>query len=419
MMMDDKMHAPQIRFSGFSDDWEQRKLGEVCNEFDYGLNVAAKEYDGINKYLRITDIDDDSRQFNFDNLTSPDISNNENTDEYLLRNGDILFARTGASVGKTYLYKELDGKVYFAGFLIRAHVGIDNYPYFIFQTTLTEAYAQFVKVTSQRSGQPGINAKEYSKYKIYIPKYFEQQMIGTLFEKVDKLITLHQCKLDKLINIKKSMLEKMFVEKNTDVPEIRFKGFTDTWEQRKLGEVCNEFDYGLNVAAKEYDGINKYLRITDIDDDSRQFNFDNLTSPDISNNENTDEYLLRNGDILFARTGASVGKTYLYKELDGKVYFAGFLIRAHVGIDNYPYFIFQTTLTEAYAQFVKVTSQRSGQPGINAKEYSKYKIYIPKYFEQQMIGTLFEKLDKLITLHQCKLEKLKNIKTSCLEKMFV
>lgn len=174
------------------------------------------------------------------------------------------------------------------------------------------------------------------------------------------------------------------------------------WEQRKLGEVCNEFDYGLNVAAKEYDGINKYLRITDIDDDSREFNFDNLTSPDISNNEITDEYLLRNGDILFARTGASVGKTYLYKELDGKVYFAGFLIRAHVGIDNYPYFIFQTTLTEAYAQFVKVTSQRSGQPGINAKEYSKYKIYIPKYFEQQMIGTLFEKLDKLITLHQRK-----------------
>ena len=115
----------------------------------------------------------------------------------------------------------------------------------------------------------------------------------------------------------------------TLVPQIRFAGFTDPWEQRKLGEVASGFEYGLNAAASDFDGEKKYLRITDIDDQTREFRTDDLSSPDI-NNPIDDRYLLKEGDILFARTGASVGKTYLYKASDGKTYYAGFLIRAHV-----------------------------------------------------------------------------------------
>ncbi|MCU0470035.1 MAG: hypothetical protein MUF58_15680 [Arcicella sp.] len=108
-------------------------------------------------------------------------------------------------------------------------------------------------------------------------------------------------------------------------PAVRFKGFLEEWEEKTLGEVSDSFGYGLNSAAKEYDGINKYIRITDIDEDSRNFILNGLTSPDtdLSVAEN---YQLKLGDILFARTGASVGKTYIYKEEDGLVYFAGFLI---------------------------------------------------------------------------------------------
>ena len=100
------------------------------------------------------------------------------------------------------------------------------------------------------------------------------------------------------------------MKNNKNVPEMRFEGFTETWEQRKLREMSSSFEYGLNAAATEYDGEHKFLRITDIDDDSRNFTQDSVTSPDIdlSNSEN---YKLSEGDILFARTGASVGKTYI------------------------------------------------------------------------------------------------------------
>ena len=397
--------------------WEQRKLGEVASGFEYGLNAAASDFDGEKKYLRITDIDDQTREFRTDDLSSPDI-NNPIDDRYLLKEGDILFARTGASVGKTYLYKASDGKTYYAGFLIRAHVSDEADAGFIFQSTLTERYKQFVLLTSQRSGQPGINAQEYSDLLLPLPSLMEQRRIGAFFDRLDSLITLHQRKYDKLCVLKKSMLDKMFPKGGSLYPEIRFAGFTDPWEQRKLGEVASGFEYGLNAAASDFDGEKKYLRITDIDDQTREFRTDDLSSPDI-NNPIDDRYLLKEGDILFARTGASVGKTYLYKASDGKTYYAGFLIRAHVSDEADAGFIFQSTLTERYKQFVLLTSQRSGQPGINAQEYSDLLLPLPSLMEQRRIGAFFDRLDSLITLHQRKLELLRNIKKSMLDKMFV
>ena len=148
-----------------------------------------------------------------------------------------------------------------------------------------------------------------------------------------------------------------------NVPAIRFAGFTDVWEQRKLGEICTSFEYGLNAAAKDYDGENKYIRITDIDDETRAFHQSDITTPDFPL-ETADNYLLREGDIVFARTGASVGKSYIYREKDGKVYYAGFLIRARIKSDYNAEFVFQNTLTTEYEKYIRITSQRSGQPGI-------------------------------------------------------
>ena len=229
---------PAIRFKGFTDDWEQRKLGEVAQSFEYGLNSAAKEYDGINKYLRITNIDDASRKFKTDNLTSPDIEL-ETAGNYRLDDGDILFARTGASVGKSYIYRTLDGIVYFAGFLIRARIKPECYAEFVFQNTLSESYGKYIQVTSQRSGQPGVNAQEYADYEFYLPTYDEQYKIGVFLRSLDNLITLHQRKCDLLKNTKKSLLEKMFPKNDSLYPEVRFKGFTDAWEQRKAMDIAD------------------------------------------------------------------------------------------------------------------------------------------------------------------------------------
>ena len=143
------------------------------------------------------------------------------------------------------------------------------------------------------------------------------------------------------------------------------------------------------------------MRITDIDDSSREFITDNVTSPDIDF-DNSDNYLLADGDIVFARTGASVGKTFIYRDFNGKTYFAGFLIHMKLKDDLCPEFVFQNTLTDSYYNYIRITSQRSGQPGVNAQEYGNYTLMLPSFEEQQQIGTYFRNLDNLITLHQRK-----------------
>ena len=221
--------------------WEQRKLGSIAASFDYGLNAAATEYDGKNKYLRITDIDDATHEFLKSDLTTP-LADLAISADYLLEEGDLLFARTGASVGKTYLYRQYDGTVYFAGFLIRARIEESADPEFVYQATLTDAYKKYVAITSQRSGQPGVNAQEYADYQLMLPSRTEQQQIGMTLRSLDNLITLHQRKHEKLCTVKKSMLDKMFPKPGETEPEIRFEGFTDPWEQRKLGELFVESD---------------------------------------------------------------------------------------------------------------------------------------------------------------------------------
>lgn len=203
---------PKIRFKGFTEPWEQRKLGDICDSFEYGLNAAATDYDGENKYIRITDIDDNSHEFLQNNVTSPDIDFS-GAENYKLKQGDILFARTGASVGKTYIYEESDGLVYYAGFLIRGRVKYEYSPEFVFQNTLTADYERFIRITSQRSGQPGVNAQEYASYQIATPVLEEQQQIGAYFSNIDNLITLHQCKCDKYSNIKKGMMSDLLTGK--------------------------------------------------------------------------------------------------------------------------------------------------------------------------------------------------------------
>ena len=292
-------------------------------------------------------------------------------------------------------------------------------PNFIYQLLNAENIRKKIISSAQGNTQIYINWSIISNFNYFVPlTKSEQKHLANFFDYFDNLITLHQRKLDKLKNIKKSMLEKMFPKNGSNIPEIRFKGFTDAWEQRKLGEVALSFEYGLNVAAKEYDGVNKYLRITDIDDESHNFKNNELTSPDIDLT-NAYNFRLHEGDILFSRTGASVGKTFIYKKSDGIVYFAGFLIRARIKSEYDAEFIFQNTLCSKYEKYIKITSQRSGQPGVNAQEYAEYSFLIPKYKEQKQIGKYFYYLDNLITLHQRKLEKLQNIKKACLEKMFV
>lgn len=262
---------------------------------------------------------------------------------------------------------------------------------------------------ARNHGLLNVSTEDFFHSMLVFPPLEEQERITEILTQCDHVIELKEQKLDELKQLKKEFLRKMFPAKGCDTPEIRFPGFTGAWKQRKLGELSCSFEYGLNAAAKEYDGQNKYLRITDIDDTSRQFVTTDITSPD-TNLTDADSYKLSDGDVLFARTGASVGKTYLYKKFDGLVYFAGFLIRAKIKESVNAGFIFQNTLTRDYERYIAITSQRSGQPGVNAQEYAEYQLMLPELFEQNKIAKLLEALDTLITLHQRELEETKTYK---------
>ena len=412
MIMQDNEKKPALRFKGFTDPWEQRKLGELSCSFEYGLNAAAKEYDGQNKYLRITDIDDTSRQFVTTDITSPDI-NLTDADSYKLSDGDVLFARTGASVGKTYLYKKFDGLVYFAGFLIRAKIKESVNAGFIFQNTLTRGYERYIAITSQRSGQPGVNAQEYAEYQLMLPELFEQEKIAKLLEALDTLITLHQRKYEKLVNIKKSMLDKMFPPNGASVPEIRFKGFTDPWEQRKISELAEKtYGGGTPTTSNEtfWNGNIPWIQSSDIVDgklmgvEPRKY----ITQTGL--NSSATQLVPKNSIAIITRVG--VGKlAYMPFSYSTS---QDFLSLSKLNTE--PFFT-------VYACYKKLQSELNTVQGTSIKGITKDEllaktISVPVYSEQKQIGSFFAQLDTLITLHQRKLEKLQNIKKSCLEKMF-
>ena len=383
----------------------------MCGTFEYGLNAAAKEFDGKNKYIRITDIDDASREFLLSDLSSPDICL-DGMSKYLLSSGDIVFARTGASVGKTYIYRENDGIVYFAGFLIRAKVNQDNDAEFVFQSTLSPSYEKYIRITSQRSGQPGVNAQEYGEYDLFAPSKEEQQRIGQFLRGIDNLITLHQRKFEKLTNVKKSMLEKMFPQNGSSYPEIRFKGFTDPWEQRKFGEITSKYE---DPVPTPHDG---YYRLGIRSHAKGTFH----------------SYVAKGQELETAQMHRVAAGNFIVNITFGWEHAVAITDKNDAGklvSHRFPQFSFAEGMVPEFFRYVIVDEKFRhhlwlASPGgagrnrvLKLDEMLNYLMRFPSRDEQIKIAEFFRHLDNLITLHQRELEKLQNIKKSMLEKMFV
>ena len=409
--------TPKIRFPGFTDDWEQRKLGDIASSFEYGLNAAAKEYDGKNKYIRITDIDDNTHGFLTDNLTSPDI-HLTSADNYKLTEGDILFARTGASVGKSYIYRNSDGLVYYAGFLIRARIKEEYDAEFVFQNTLTDRYNKYIAMTSQRSGQPGVNAQEYAEFEINVPQKEEQTKIGTYFHNLDHLITLHQRELDEWKNFKKGMLQKMFPKKGKSKPELRFPGFTDDWEQRKLGE-CGETYTGLSGKSKEDFGHGDARFVTYMNVFLNPIaDKEKVEGVEIDNSQNCVQY----GDVFFttsSETPEEVGMSSVWLENTENTYLNSFCFGYRPTININPYFMAYALRSYTVRKKFVFLAQGISRYNISPKKVMEIEIPLPTLEEQGAIGEYFCDLDNLIALHQRELDEWKNFKKGMLQKMFI
>ena len=198
----------KIRITHEDEKWEEVSLSAVAEGFEYGMNAAATIFDGVHKYIRITDIDDDSHTY----IDSAPVSPAGVLEgKYRVRENDILFARTGASVGKSYLYQASDGDMYFAGFLIRIHVidGVDSG--YVFLNTLTEEYNGWVALESTRSGQPGINAEQYRRYRFKLPPLETQKQISAIAQKIDAQIKRESQCLRLLQKQKDGFLQQLFI----------------------------------------------------------------------------------------------------------------------------------------------------------------------------------------------------------------
>ena len=407
-------NKPRIRFKGFTEDWEQRKLGDLA-EIVRGASPRPisdpKWFDNNSNvgWLRIADVTAQDGRIRY---LEQKISELGQEKTRVIKTPHLLLS-IAATVGKPVINYVPTGV--HDGFLIFLNPKFNILYIFWWLEMFREKWNKY----GQPGSQVNLNSDLVKNQVINIPNEKEQEKISSFLEALDKIITLHQCKLEKLKLMKKALLQKLFPKNGKHIPEIRFKGFTDAWEQRKLDECMDSFEYGLNAAAKEYDGMHKYIRITDIDDETHNFIQSNLTSPDIDFNSDVSDYKLNINDIVFARTGASVGKTYLYNPSDGDLYYAGFLIRGKVNEACDAGFIYQNTLTRDYDSFIRITSQRSGQPGVNSKEYATFRLNIPCKDEQEKISEFLNRLDKLFTLHQRKLERLQEVKKDLLQKMFV
>ncbi len=207
------------------------------------------DYDGTNKYIRITDIDDETSKYKSEKLTSPSFIDNS----CIVNENDILFARTGASTGKTYLYQKNDGLLYFAGFLIRANVSKDFNPYFVFLQTKTNKYLEWVGIMSCRSGQPGINAQEYKKLPIYLTDIQSQNKVANFFRFLDTRIETQSKIIDNIESLISGIRYQVFARKNRKFTSSDVRQLGDFLEEYSKKNINNNL---ISVAVGKY-GIRK------------------------------------------------------------------------------------------------------------------------------------------------------------------
>ena len=238
----------------------------------------------------------------------------------------------------------------------------------------------------------------------------EQEKISNLFAALNERIAKQRDLIEALKKYKRGLVSQILKQR------LAISHEDDEWKEVCLSDVAEGFEYGLNAAATTYDGKHKYIRITDIDDDTHAYINQDPVSPSGAFEE---RYQVRENDILFARTGASVGKSYLYRKNDGDLFFAGFLIRIHVkeGVDGE--YVFLNTLTEEYDKWVLLESARSGQPGINAEQYRKYRFKLPSLNTQRRIATIARNIDVQIQKEALHLRLLQKQKAGLLQQLFI
>ena len=411
--MQDNEKKPALRFKGFTDPWEQRKLGEIAKEVvrnDPASDAPIMMITAGNGFIEQSD------RYAFNNA-------GESLKKYILLERGELAYNHGASKLRPY------GSCFALTTVEKARIPFvyhcfsvekSNPEFLSIELNGANVENQLRKIVSSGARMDGllnIAYSEYTEVTVQLPKKEEQDWIAKFFKHLDTLITLHQRKYEKLVNIKKSMLDKMFPQNGASVPEIRFKGFTDPWEQRKFSELVQIERGGSPRPIDDFitDAPNG-LNWVKIGDAPTQGNYITKTAEKIRPEGLSKTREVHPGDLILSNS-MSFGKPYIMG-IDGCIHDGWLLIRNTYGVFDLTFLCHLLGTPQMLSQYRSLAAG-STVNNLNKELVGNTVVTIPSITEQRVLGDYLEQLDNLITLHQRKLEKLQNIKKSCLEKMFV
>lgn len=403
-------NVPKIRFPGFTEPWEQRKFSELVVT-RRGLTYSPNDIrDNGVRVLRSSNIDEDRFSINDDDVFVRETAVNIPT----VCNGDILITSANGSsrlVGKHAIIDGIpDNSAVHGGFML---AGSARNPYFANALMSSSWYQKFISIfVAGGNGAIGnLNKNDLDEQLIMVPSEEEEQdMIGYYFRTLDNLITLHQSKLDDLKKMNRGLLQKMFPAEGSNVPKIRFPGFTDPWEQRKVGEVIEDYVEKTTVQ-------NQYPVLTSSQQQGIVLQEDYFADRQVTTNDNVGYYVLPRGyftyrsrsdtDLFVFNRNNLIDKgiiSYYYPVFRPKNVDSNFLLRR---------------LNNGIRSQVSMVAEGTGQHVLAYSKLKNMEFLVPSVPEQKLIGAYFENLDNLITLHQHKLDDLKELKKGLLQQMFV
>ena len=399
-----KALVPQIRFAGFTDPWEQRKLGDV-----------AAVYDGVHQ---TPDYQDEGVMFlsveNIATLTSQKfISREAFAKNYPVypKHGDVLMTRIG-DIGTSNVVETDDKLAFYVSLALLKPFDVDSY-YLDKSLQSPSAKEELYRRTLHIAFPKKINKNQIAEVMLPIPRSRqEQEQIGALFRDLDSLITLHQRKYDKLCVLKKSMLDKMFPKGGSLYPEIRFAGFTDPWEQRKLSSTCEQLSRTINPLETPNEEFTEYSMPA----------FDNNETAEtvIGNSMNSLRKIVDRPCLLVNKLNVRKKRIWHVPRPEANAVCSSEFVPFSSHSSDLS-FIKISLLSERITAYLESCSSGSSnsQKRVTPEIIMSSEIIAPSLAEQRRIGAFFDRLDSLITLHQRKLELLRNIKKSMLDKMFV
>ncbi|MDB0607265.1 restriction endonuclease subunit S [Bifidobacterium adolescentis] len=406
-----KALVPQIRFAGFTDPWEQRKLSSTCEQLSRTINPLETPNEEFTEYSMPA----------FDNNETAEtvIGNSMNSLRKIVDRPCLLVNKLNVRKKRIWHVPRPEANAVCSSEFVPFSSHSSDLS-FIKISLLSERITAYLESCSSGSSnsQKRVTPEIIMSSEIIAPSLAEQRRIGAFFDRLDSLITLHQRKYDKLCVLKKSMLDKMFPKGGSLYPEIRFAGFTDPWEQRKLGELTEIKDSARIPNRLWREAGVPYIRASDISQED-------LRGALFIDEEDYAAYKAatgapEKGDVLF-NGGGEIGKAIINGN-SSPIYVQGGAVLyariAHSSLLDARYLV-AAFVTQNVVNAIGVLSAGGTMKHFTLQPAKNLPIEVPSIAEQRRIGAFFDRLDSLITLHQRKLELLRNIKKSMLDKMFV